>query len=208
MRDTSREVLYPFLLLWHLEIKINFQTRKNVHKLVTHIRVMKKYKNVAQQSSVIEEPMAIYSTAGTIGASLNLLGGADIFKGKTEITGKFDYLNIIRKGLSMKSLGYLMQNTGISALEMSDILHTTDRTLRRYTEDTILNPEQSERALEIARLYTRGTDVFESLEGFKEWMNSSVMALGNKKPKEFLDTSLGIEILMEELGRLEHGVFA
>jgi putative toxin-antitoxin system antitoxin component (TIGR02293 family) len=101
-----------------------------------------------------------------------------------------------------------MKNTGISALEMSDILHTTDRTLRRYTEDTVLNPEQSERALEIARLYTRGTEVFESLDGFKEWMNSSVVALGSKKPKEFLDTSLGIEILMEELGRIEHGIFA
>ena len=50
---------------------------------------------------------------------------------------------------------------------MSDILHTTDRTLRRYTEDTVLNPKQSERALEIARLYTRGTEVFESLEGLK-----------------------------------------
>jgi putative toxin-antitoxin system antitoxin component (TIGR02293 family) len=169
---------------------------------------MKKYSLEQQQILAAEEPMAVYSTSGAVGASLNLLGGSDVFKGKTEITGKFDYLNIIRKGLSRKSLDYLMKNTGISALEMSDILHTTDRTLRRYTEDTVLNPEQSERALEIARLYTRGTEVFESLDGFKEWMNSSVVALGSKKPKEFLDTSLGIEILMEELGRIEHGIFA
>lgn len=169
---------------------------------------MKKHDLANQQISAVEEPMAVYTTSGAVGSSLNLLGGTDIFKGKTEITGKFDYLNIIRKGLSRKSLDYLMKNTGISALEMSDILHITDRTLRRYTEDTVLNPEQSERALEIARLYTRGIEVFESLESFKEWMGSSVMALGNKKPKEFLDTSLGIEILTEELGRIEHGIFA
>jgi uncharacterized protein (DUF2384 family) len=39
-------------------------------------------------------------------------------------------------------------------------------------------------------------------------MNSTVMALGNIKPKELLDTSLGIEILMNELGKIEHGIFA
>jgi uncharacterized protein (DUF2384 family) len=39
-------------------------------------------------------------------------------------------------------------------------------------------------------------------------MNSSVMALGNKKPKEFLDTSIGIDLLMNELGKIEHGIFA
>jgi uncharacterized protein (DUF2384 family) len=32
--------------------------------------------------------------------------------------------------------------------------------------------------------------------------------LGNIKPKELLDTSLGIEILMNELGKIEHGIFA
>ena len=167
---------------------------------------MKKHSNTSH--SMVEEPMAVYSTTGAIGASLYFLGGKSVFTGKTEIKGKYDYINIIRKGLTRKSLDYLMQYTGISTLEMADIIHTSDRTLRRYTSETILNPEQSERALEIARLYTRGEEVFDSLDAFKTWMDSNVMALGNKKPKEFLDTSLGIELLMEELGRIEHGVFA
>jgi len=164
--------------------------------------------NNTSKTSTVEEPMAVYSTTGSIGASLYFLGGKSVFTGKIEIKGKYDYINIIRKGLTRKSLDYLMKYTGISSLEMADIIHTSDRTLRRYTSDTVLNPEQSERALEIARLYTRGEEVFESLDAFKTWMDSTVMALGNKKPKEFLDTSLGIEILMEELGRIEHGVFA
>jgi len=167
---------------------------------------MKKHSNT--NHSMVEEPMAAYSTTGAIGASLYFLGGKSVFTGKTEIKGKYDYINIIRKGLTRKSLDYLMQYTGISTLEMADIIHTSDRTLRRYTSETILNPEQSERALEIARLYPRGEEVFDSLDAFKTWMDSNVMALGNKKPKEFLDTSLGIELLMEELGRIEHGVFA
>jgi uncharacterized protein (DUF2384 family) len=39
-------------------------------------------------------------------------------------------------------------------------------------------------------------------------MDANVPALGGQKPKSFLDTSLGISMLMAELGRIEHGVFA
>ncbi|MBK7098856.1 MAG: DUF2384 domain-containing protein [Sphingobacteriales bacterium] len=46
------------------------------------------------------------------------------------------------------------------------------------------------------------------MDQFKLWMSSPVMALGNKMPKEFLDTSMGIDLLMDELGRIEYGIFA
>ncbi len=122
--------------------------------------------------------------------------------------GKFDFIDMIRKGVSRKSLDHLMDITGITASEMASIMHTSDRTLRRYTASKLLNPEQSERVIEIARLYSRGEEVFGSLDAFKQWIESNVIALGNKKPKDFLDTSFGIEMLMEELGRIEHGIFA
>jgi putative toxin-antitoxin system antitoxin component (TIGR02293 family) len=91
---------------------------------------------------------------------------------------------------------------------MAILMRLSDRTLRRYNPQTLLNPEQSERVIELSRLYSRGEDVFGNLDNFKEWMNSTVMALGNIKPKTLLDTSLGIDILMNELGRIEHGIFA
>ena len=101
-----------------------------------------------------------------------------------------------------------MKFTGITIDEITGIIRTSDRTLRRYTPQQKLNAEQTERLIEIAKLYSRGEEVLGNLDGFKEWMSSSVLALGNKKPKSFLDTSLGIEMLMDELGRIEHGVFA
>jgi putative toxin-antitoxin system antitoxin component (TIGR02293 family) len=62
--------------------------------------------------------------------------------------------------------------------------------------------------IELAKIYSRGEEVFGTLDAFREWMQSSVRALGDKRPREFLDTSIGIEMLMEELGRIEHGIFA
>lgn len=127
---------------------------------------------------------------------------------KNGVQNKTDLISLVRTGVSKKSLDHILSATDITALEMADIIHTTDRTLRRYTSSHLLNPEQSERIIELATLYARGEEVFESLDAFKLWMNTPVMALDNKKPKTFLDTSIGIDFLLTELGRIEHGVFA
>lgn len=161
------------------------------------------------------EPEVAYATAPTINYGSGI-PSISSFLGKTknassdegDILNKHQYISIIREGVKMQTLEHLMKTTDISSNEMASIMHTSERTLRRYTPNTTLNPEQSERIIELARLFTRGSEVFGSLNNFKTWMNSTVVALGNKKPKELLDTSLGIEILQEELGRIEHGIFA
>lgn len=139
--------------------------------------------------------------------SVALLGMKKV-KAFAHIYSNTDFIAIIRDGIPKKALDNLLENTGISVAEIATIIKTSDRTLRRYTPQQKLGPEQSERLIELARLYSRGEEVFGSLEAFKEWMNSYIIALGNKKPKEFLDTSLGIDMLMEELGRIEQGIFA
>jgi putative toxin-antitoxin system antitoxin component (TIGR02293 family) len=101
-----------------------------------------------------------------------------------------------------------MNKTGLDIYELADILEVTDRTLRRYTSNEVLNKKLSERALEIAKLYSRGEEVFGDVLSFQRWMDTEVPALGHRKPKSFLDTSLGIQMLVDELGRIEHGVFA
>jgi putative toxin-antitoxin system antitoxin component (TIGR02293 family) len=120
----------------------------------------------------------------------------------------FAYITLIRQGVTRNSLEHLMLRTGLSVHEMADFLETTDRTLRRYGADDKLTREQSERALEIAKLYTRGEEVFGDAETFKRWMDSNIRALGLQKPKSFLDTSLGIDLLLTILGRIEHGVYS
>jgi putative toxin-antitoxin system antitoxin component (TIGR02293 family) len=116
-------------------------------------------------------------------------------------------ISLIKSGITRKSLGDLLEVTGLSLHEMAACMHLNERTLRNYAPDTHLDPEPSERAIEIGFLYEKGKDVFGSLEDFKLYMSSPVPALGMKAPKEFLDTSVGINFLMDELGRIQHGVF-
>jgi len=119
-----------------------------------------------------------------------------------------DFIAMIREGVPKEAMDNLMDITGLNAQEMASITHTSDRTLRRYTAKTKLNQEQSERMIELAKLYSRGEDVLGTLDNFKTWMDTPQMAFGNKRPKEYLDTSLGIEWITDELGRIEHGIFA
>ena len=171
-------------------------------------------------TSIAEEPATAYSLSnglrvvnGTPGESnyvkraLTLMGVASSAPFNA-VENVADFINCIRAGVPKKALDKLIEVTGIGASEMAGIVRTSERTLRRYSANQKLNPEQSERIIELAKVYSRGEEVLGSLDAFREWMNGTVLALGNKKPKELLDTSLGIELLMDELGRIEHGIFA
>lgn len=119
-----------------------------------------------------------------------------------------DRLSLIREGVTRRSIDDLMEVTGLSLSEISSSMHITERTLRNYSGNTRLAPDPSERAIEIGLLYQRGKEVLGSLEAFKEYMGSKIPALDYQRPRDFLDTSLGISFLMEELGRLETGVYS
>ena len=173
---------------------------------------MEKKKNTQTRDSAREavaerNEMAVTSKTGSLRA-IEYLGGRGVLQGTATIKEREDLIPLIKKGIPRKSLDNLLMITGISPAEIAEIMHTSDRTLRRYKPSKLLNPEQSERVIQLALLYSRGEEVFDSLKAFKTWMESAVMPLGNKQPKELLDTSIGIDILMDELGRIEQGVFA
>lgn len=163
----------------------------------------KDYPSASLQGGLVEEAVLAYSSAKGAGSYLGVVGGFSY-----DTNAQERQLKIIRGGLTRDALDVLMEKTGLSIYELADILEVTDRTLRRYPPDEVLNKRLSERALEIAKLYSRGEEVMGSAVVFRQWMEAPIPALEHKLPKSFLDTSLGISMLMDELGRIEHGVFA
>ncbi|HSC53942.1 MAG TPA: antitoxin Xre/MbcA/ParS toxin-binding domain-containing protein [Phnomibacter sp.] len=157
----------------------------------------------AASYNVVEEPLAAYGSSEGPFKMLNVVKDSEAYPNQKAL-----YLSVIRGGLPRQSLDFLLEKTGLSLLEMAHILDTTDRTLRRHEGHVLLSREHSERLLEIAQLYSFGEQVFGSLDVFRQWMSAQIPALGGQQPKSFLDTSLGINIIMAEVGRIEHGVFA
>jgi putative toxin-antitoxin system antitoxin component (TIGR02293 family) len=167
----------------------------------------KKYPEPPIETNTVSEPAVAYTTTGTASRTIVMMG-MNGRKGFEAVHSENDFISLIRTGIPKQAMDNLMDVAELSLAEMAAITHTSDRTLRRYKPQQKLSQEQSERMVELAALYTRGEEVFGSLERFREWMNSCLLPFGNKKPKDFLDTSLGIKMIIDELGRIQHGIFA
>jgi putative toxin-antitoxin system antitoxin component (TIGR02293 family) len=138
-------------------------------------------------------------------SSFILLGGEKVI-GKG-FTGQKDLVRLARQGIGIGSMTSLITKTGFSEHEITGALPVSERTVQREKKKGTFNPLISERLIVLADLFSRGEEVFGSSEKFREWMHSSNHALG-EVPMRLLDTSPGIEMIRDELVRIEHGVFS
>ena len=123
-----------------------------------------------------------------------------------KIKNSFDYIELSRKGLTFKQLKDVLKYTNLTLKDLPRIISISERQLTRYKDDQILRRDISDQIIQVAQLYSKGYEIFENESYFQEWMNSEIQGLGFEKPINLLDTSMGIQLLVNELGRLEHGI--
>jgi putative toxin-antitoxin system antitoxin component (TIGR02293 family) len=161
----------------------------------------KKSKNIKDES-LLSEPMVAYVTNSSANPFYSLLSGQ-----KLSLSNEWDIIRLARQGFSKRSLLALAQKISLTLQELTSILHISERTLQRYDDDAIIKTEYAEKAVELARLYTRGQDVFGSIDKFKLWMKAPSLVFNGEAPVSLLDTSAGFDMVFTELGRIEHGIF-
>ncbi|MGH2645515.1 MAG: type II RES/Xre toxin-antitoxin system antitoxin [Chitinophagaceae bacterium] len=120
----------------------------------------------------------------------------------------FNLIGISRNGILKKTLSLLTEKLSFTVLEVAKVLHVSERTLQRYNSEDKLSPDISERALMLARLYERGLEVFENSDNFTDWLRTPLPAFNGQQPIQLLDTSFGFQLIFDELGRIEYGVFS
>ncbi len=151
--------------------------------------------------NVLNEPAVAYVANGAFNPFYGLLGGS-------KPANDFDVINLARKGFPKKGLLSLAKKISLSLQDLAGILHISERTLQRYDDDDIIKTEYAEKAVELARLYTRGEEVFGSIDKFKLWVKTPGLVFNGEAPVSLLDTSAGFDMVFKELGRIEHGIFA
>jgi len=118
-------------------------------------------------------------------------------------------IKLVREGIPYNDFAAVSSLSPFTSKEWANFLNVSTRTLERHRdENKIFRQEQSERILSIYQLLNYGAAVFGYKEGFFNWISADSIALGGIKPKELLDTSIGINMVKDELGRLEHGILA
>jgi putative toxin-antitoxin system antitoxin component (TIGR02293 family) len=135
-----------------------------------------------------------------------ILGGKNVLRGN--IASRMDLIELSSKGVTKDALLRLASSLSMSIGEMANLLPVTERTIQRYKRKQRFNRVVSEQVLQIAEVTVRGVKVFGDREKFLSWMKSSSPALGNRTPASLLRSRFGTEVVLDELGRIEHGVIS
>lgn len=124
-------------------------------------------------------------------------------------SNKMLVIELIRAGIPYTLFQSISQNTPFTASEWSELLDLSDKSLRRYKETARrFKVFQSEKIIEMAEVTKAGMEVFNNLEQFKLWLATPCFGLGNQKPISLLKDSYGKDLVLGELTRMKHGIFA
>ncbi len=124
------------------------------------------------------------------------------------VKNQSDLIELARKGIPKNAVVKMAKQLSFSGKELAIIINLSERTLQRYPDNKKLEKTASEKAIQLAKLYERGNEVWGDLERFKAWMRHPNPFLGSKTPVEILDTNFGFDMVLDEIGRVEHGILA
>lgn len=135
---------------------------------------------------------------------------------KTDITyrdflsDKMLLVHSIRKGIPYHLFRLIQRITPFSLEDWAEFLNLSTKSLQRYqsSKEHIFKPIHSEKIIELAEVTDLGTSVFGTLDKFRLWLITPNYALGSLKPMELLKDSYGKDLVLNELTRIEHGIFA
>ena len=145
----------------------------------------------------------------------------------SESAAAYGLINFIRGGLPFQFFLGLGERLPFSIREWARVLHLSERSLQRFQKDQkafdamrsdcmaskafqkdqkAFDAMQSERIIEITMLSNYGKSIFGSDRRWMQWLALPNLAMGGLAPQSLLDSSIGIQLIRDELGRLEHGI--
>lgn len=93
--------------------------------------------------------------------------------------------------------------------EWAAILHVSERTLQRYAKNNgSFAPINAERALQIEKVIKEGKITFGKVENFYKWLKREPYMLEGNLSFTSLTSYEGIQKVLIQLGRIQHGIFA
>ena len=154
---------------------------------MTYVSSMKKKVKITSyrqttSGSKLEEPTPVYRSAKTL-----------------PVVKDFTY-NEFKK---------LAGKTPFTQAEWASILHVSERTLQRYAKNNgSFAPINAERAVQIENVIKEGKITFGKVENFYNWLKGNPYMLEGNLSFNSLTTYEGIQRVLTQLGRIQHGILA
>ncbi|MFU8859789.1 MAG: antitoxin Xre/MbcA/ParS toxin-binding domain-containing protein [Cyclonatronaceae bacterium] len=114
-----------------------------------------------------------------------------------------------QEGVPVSAFFDLLEVTGLSKIELSGLLDVSFKTIQRYQkENKKLSALNSEQILKMITLYQKAEEVFGDVASFNRWLRKPALGLAGQHPLKFMQTPGGIDLIYDELMRIEHGLLA
>ena len=115
----------------------------------------------------------------------------------------------ITKDFTFTEFKKIADRVDFTQKEWSDLLHISERTLQRYAKDnSAFNFGVIDRILSIDKVIKRGVDVFGDANNFIIWLKAGPVSIDGKLGFESLASFDGISKILNQLGRIEHGILS
>ena len=157
------------------------------------------------------KPRPDFKPAGKIsGAAPKTLQEAARLLGLKRIPrSDLELADVALKGLPGSALTSLAASLDVPTATVVAQLDIPPRTAaRRLKPKGTLTTAESERALRLARVLARATEIFEGRAPARLWLEAASIPLGGRCPLDLLATDLGAELVLSELGKIDSGFFA
>lgn len=169
-------------------IKKKLQITRQVSYLCkTNVRAMKKKEKIINYKPTtstfkVEEPMAVYRSVKAIPQV---------------------------KEFTFNEFKKIADKAPFTQAEWASILHVSERTLQRYAKNNgSFATINAERALQIENVLKQGKITFGKVENFYMWLKRGPNMLEGNLSFNSLTSYEGIQKVLTQLGRIQHGLFA
>lgn len=135
-----------------------------------------------------------------------ILGGKKVLR--RDLHDLFDFVELGGMGVSKTALVNLARYLNLSLGRIAGLLPVSERTVLRYDADKTFNRVVSEQILRIAELAAKGVRVFGDRGKFLAWLEMPNFALSGEPPINLLKSLFGVDMVFDEIARMEHGVFS
>ena len=118
-------------------------------------------------------------------------------------------LKRLDEGLSYAAFERLKRRLEVSTQELADAALITQRTLARRKRAGRMQPDESDRLVRLARVFSRAIDLYVgNVDLARAWMMRPNRAFGEVSPIEMVKTDVGAREVENLIGRIEHGVIS
>ena len=134
------------------------------------------------------------------------LGGKKILG--RDICSDFEMEKAIRAGLPVAAVESVVREGTLRPSELYALVVPRRTLAHRKRKGRPLTADQSDRLTRVVRVAARAEEAIGNVEKARRWLRKPNRGLRGRTPLELLENDVGIRIVEQILGRIEHGLGA